>query len=147
MADGAERRELESEIRPQRPLTKKIRLLGAIYDEQSLAPWLLSSEFLLHPNAIGLSLCHAFGYGLPVITHDNAANQMPEYSIFRHMKNGIGFPEGDAEGMTLAMNRLLTDPQLRAEMSSNALRAVQNEFNTSVMAHRTKVLLSRVLAN
>ena len=40
--------------------------LGSIYDEIELAPWFLTADAFVYPENIGLSILHAFGYGLPV---------------------------------------------------------------------------------
>ena len=45
-----------------------VRWLGSIYDEAQLAPWFLTADAFVYPGAIGLSVLHAMGYGLPVVT-------------------------------------------------------------------------------
>ena len=65
--------------------------LGAIYEQESLAPWFLYSKALIHPGAIGLSLLHSMGYGLPVLTHSNLDMHMPEIAAFKEGMNGLFF--------------------------------------------------------
>lgn len=110
--------------------------LGAIYDEEELAAWFLVSKCFVHPGAIGLSLLHAFGYGLPVITHDNARNQMPEIAALRDRWNGLLYRENDPNALLEKIIHLLRDEHTLSEMSNNARAVAATEFNTEIMASR-----------
>ena len=83
----------------QKGVADHIVWVGELYGEDDLAPWFLSSRLLVHPGAIGLTLMHGFGYGLPVITHDNLAFQMPEIAAFEDGVNGALFRENDPESL------------------------------------------------
>ncbi|HYE63238.1 MAG TPA: glycosyltransferase family 4 protein [Phycisphaerales bacterium] len=109
-------------------IADRVRFLGAIYEEDSLAPWFLSSQVFCYPANIGLSILHAFGYSLPVITSDKREQQNPEIESLRHGHNGLVYPDGDAEALTQALRQLLTDDALRARLSSGALATVETEF-------------------
>ena len=113
-----------------------IRWLGAILDEGDLAPWFLSSLCLVHPAGIGLTLLHAFGYGLPVITNNERESQMPEFAAFRPGETGTAFRRGDARSLTQVMCTYLENPGERAAMSANALRVAREQYNVSVMVER-----------
>jgi glycosyltransferase involved in cell wall biosynthesis len=114
-----------------------IRWLGPIYDEEQLAPWFLSSRLLVHPGAIGLSLLHAFGYGLPVVTHDNAEQHMPEFACLTAKLNGEVYRYGDLQSMVAAIETALLG---KTEMGKNAVELVTSRFNTQVMAHRFRLM-------
>jgi glycosyltransferase involved in cell wall biosynthesis len=111
-----------------------VRLLGAIQDEARLAPWFMLARGLIYPGAIGLSLNHAFAYGLPVLTHDNARRHMPEFAALRPGENGLVFPEGDAAGLAARMIELLTAPDRRAALSAEAFATVRGEYSIGRMA-------------
>lgn len=113
-----------------------VRFVGPVYDENLLAPWFLCSDFLIHPGAIGLTLLHAFGYGLPVVTHDNSKNQMPEFAALRNGKNGLLFVENQVDSLVEAMSRLLGDAPLRQSLRAACLQTARSEFNTAIMAER-----------
>ena len=49
-----------------------ISFIGPIYEEEKSAPYFLSSHLFIHPAAVGLSMLHAFGYGLPVVIHSRS---------------------------------------------------------------------------
>ena len=87
----AERQRLEKLV-AHLDLAHQVRFLGPIYDELELAPWFLTADLFCYPQNIGLSLLHAFGYGLPVITSDHVESQNPEIEALRHGENGMLYP-------------------------------------------------------
>lgn len=123
---------------------QQIRWLGAIYKEEELAPWFLASECLVHPGAIGLSLLHAFGYGLPVITHDNLQNHMPEISALRNGSNGLLYRENDPHALLETIIDLLRNHRMLDQMRGNARAIATTEFNTEIMASRFAELVQEV---
>jgi glycosyltransferase involved in cell wall biosynthesis len=62
---------------------------GPIYEERDIAPWCLSAGCFAYPEAIGLSIQHAFGYGLPVVTSDCLASHNPEIEALEPGVNGL----------------------------------------------------------
>lgn len=118
--------------------------LGAIYKEEELAPWFLTSKCCVHPGAIGLTLLHAFGYGLPVITHDNNRNHMPEITALRDGSNGLLYSENVPNALCKKIIELLRDERKLSRMRSSAHQVACTEFNTEIMAARFAQLISRV---
>jgi len=129
------------ELADEHCLSEHIIWLGAVYDEHTLCPWFLSAVCLVHPGSIGLSLLHAFGYGLPVITHDNPANHMPEFAALRNGWNGLLYAEEDPTDLHQKVSALLSDAGLRAVLANNALTTAQQDFNTGVMAARFEQII------
>lgn len=121
-----------------------IRWLGALYQEEELAPWFMASACFVHPGAIGLSLLHAFGYGLPVITHDNMQNHMPEISALKNGWNGRLYRENDPDALLETIKNLLRDHRLLNQMRANARAIAATEFNTEIMASRFANLIRTV---
>ncbi len=121
---------------------KYIRWLGAIYDEEIMAPWFLSSTLLVHPGAIGLSLLHAFGYGLPVVTHNDVESHMPEIAAFKEGSNGMLFEKNNSDNL---ISVILSNLNVSDEMKQNALNTVNNEYNIDVMSSRFKKLVSNMM--
>ena len=108
VGDGPARDALEAQAAAA-GLTGNVHFAGEIYDQEELAPWFLSASVFVHPAAIGLSLLHAFGYGLPVVTHSDAAHHGPEFSAFEDGRTGRSFPEGDVACLAAAVNGLIDD--------------------------------------
>ena len=106
---------------------------GPIYDQMQLAPWFLNAEVFCYPQNIGLSLLHAFGYGLPVVTADRVEAQNPEIAALEHGKNGLTYAHGDADALAAALRQLLDQAPLRQEMSGRAEQTVREDFTIERM--------------
>ena len=128
-------------------LQDHIRLLGPIYDEAKLAPWFVSAEAFVYPAAIGLSLLHAFGYGLPVVTDDAAAGHNPEIIAFDPKEgpnqNGLAYRKGDPVHFAETLERLLDNEQLRHKLSRNALATVEERYNVPAMVDGMEAAIRR----
>ena len=135
IGDGAERERLQARARSV-GVAERVRWLGVILDEAELAPWFLSSRLLIHPSGIGLTLLHAFGYGLPVITHDDEAHQMPEFAAFVPGGTGLCYRYGDTGDLAEVVARGLGDEPALGRLSEVALRIAREEYNVQVMAKR-----------
>lgn len=114
-------------------LSDRLRLLGALHGEELLAPWFLSSACFAYPGAIGLSLNHAFAYGLPVVTHDNPRQQMPEFAALTAEKNGLLFRQHDQISLAETLAELLADEQRCRTLGENAFRTVRGPFSMERM--------------
>jgi glycosyltransferase involved in cell wall biosynthesis len=110
--------------------------LGALYDEEQLAPWFLSSLCLVYPGAIGLTLHHALGYGLPVVTTDNFAQQSAEIYALEPEVNGLLYRDGDVSDLARCVRRLSDDSRLRIRLSENAIDTVLNRYTIEQMTDR-----------
>ena len=108
-------------------LEGSVRFLGAIYDEEVLAGWCLSSICMAYPVAVGLSVMHAFGYGLPVVTSDDISSHNPEINAIRGGENGIFYSDGDPRSLAAAILELVSQPGMRSRMSGAALESVRGE--------------------
>jgi glycosyltransferase involved in cell wall biosynthesis len=135
IGDGPERAALEARTRAL-GLESNVRWIGAVFDEADLASWFLSSSVLVHPGSIGLTLLHAFGYGLPVITHDDAASQTPEFGAFEAGRTGLLFRRGDAASLSEAVIRCLSDEPARRRMGERGRQIARQDYNVAVMAER-----------
>jgi len=132
IGDGALRAEAETMV-GARGLGDHVRFLGAIFDEAKLAPWFLSADCLLYPGPIGLSLLHAFAYGLPVVTHDNPRNQNPEIAALDPDRNGVIFRENDVADFARAVGRILDDPAQHGTLKKNAYVTAHRDFTMAAM--------------
>jgi glycosyltransferase involved in cell wall biosynthesis len=123
IGDGSSRPILEAMVR-DRGLSDSVRFLGAIHDQFHIAPWALSSELLIHPGALDLTILHAFGYGLPVVTTNDKSIQMPEVDALVNGVNGLEYQDGNVGDLVACCSRLLSDSSLRARMSIAATESV-----------------------
>lgn len=132
IGDGSLRQEAEAAV-SARSLDEHVRFLGAMFDEDQLAPWFLSAECLLYPGPIGLSLLHAFAYGLPVVTHDNLRNQNPEIAALEPGANGLTFKENDIGEFSKALGRILADRAFQTELSERARTTAHQDYTMAAM--------------
>lgn len=114
-------------------IASKVRFLGAIYEEHELAPWFLSASAFVYPSNIGLSLLHAFGYGLPVITSDDRGAQNPEFEALKHGVNGFAYPAGSTAGLAAAITEVCESASKRQTLSTNAHQTTAQEFTLQRM--------------
>ena len=130
----------------------RVRWVGAIYDEEKLAPWMLSASLFCFPHNIGLSIMHAMGYGLPVVTcdcigrhnpeveiltdsaHYSSKMHGPEIAILQHGNNGRFFQLDDLHSLATTLIELLANPKALKKMSLAARRAVEAEYTIPKMA-------------
>lgn len=135
IGEGEEQTRLQ-ELALRLGVAESIRWLGALYDQTVMAPWFLTAKTFVYPGYIGLSIMHAMGYGLPVITHQNMSNQSPEVAALRDGQNGLLFQEGDVGDLVRAMNRLGWGEAERMVMGKHAARTVVEEFTLEEMVRR-----------
>lgn len=115
---------------------KHIVFLGAIYEEEKLAPYFLSSLLFIHPAAIGLSLLHAFGYGIPVIVHDQINLHGPEYAAFQNDLTGKNFKFNDPDDLANVIITLLNNPNKINQMKRNVQKIAREQYNVDIMVNR-----------
>ena len=132
IGDGVLRAEAEAAV-VARDLADNVRFLGAMFDEDQLAPWFLSAKCLLYPGPIGLSLLHAFAYGLPVVTHDNLKNQNPEIAALEPGANGLTFKENDIADFSKALGLILADPAFQKKLSERARTTAHRDYTMAAM--------------
>lgn len=141
IGDGPEKDSLTKAIR-ERKLENHVMWIGSLFEEEQLAPWFLSSLVMVHPEGIGLSLLHAFGYGLPVITSNNPNAQMPEFYTLVDGLNGLLYERKNASSLADRICTLIGNETLRGRLAENALSTVRNSYNTTTMASNLHKLLN-----
>ena len=131
IGDGSCRDALETDV-ATRGLRNVVHFPGAIYEEQTLAPWCLSAGVVAYPQAIGLSILHAFGYGLPVVTSDHLAGHNPEISALNAGGNGLFYADGNVGDFAKKILAIIGNPHLSQRMSGQSLDAVTGDFGYTI---------------
>lgn len=114
-------------------VANRVRWIAGTRDQEVMAPWFLGAKAFVYPGAIGLSILHSFSYALPVITHDNADRQMPEFEVMEDGKTGFCFAEDDIEELTACCNALLSNEEKRLEMSRYCQYVAFNQYSMKQM--------------
>lgn len=135
VGDGPERERLATAA-AHAGLTEHVRFVGEVYDESAIAPYFLSAALLVHPGAIGLTLLHAFGYGLPVVTHGSGERHGPEFAAFEENRSGRTFRENDSGSLAETISALVQDDGARTAMSRHAQHVARHDYNVDVMVER-----------
>ncbi|MHC5004251.1 MAG: glycosyltransferase, partial [Planctomycetota bacterium] len=98
IGDGPERGRLQR-LAGELDISDHVTFAGPIYDDDALAPWMLSAAVFGYPVNIGLSIMHAFGYGLPVVTSADMRSHGPEIEALEPGHTGLLYRDGDARDM------------------------------------------------
>jgi glycosyltransferase involved in cell wall biosynthesis len=101
--------------------------------------------FVLPSRIEGMSnaLLEAQSWGIASVVSDIPGN----CAVVEHEVNGLLVPVGDAEALSLALIRLLRDPELRQKLGKNARRRIIEFFDAGCVADRIVALYTRLHAN
>jgi glycosyltransferase involved in cell wall biosynthesis len=132
VGDGPARKELE-QLAQSRGVGAAVRFAGAIYDEESIAPWMCAADLFVYPTNIGLSLLHAFGYGLPVVVGDDRSRQNPEIDALRPGENGLVYRQGDCADLTRVIATVLSEPAQLRTLAAAALATATQDRTLAAM--------------
>lgn len=104
---------------------------GPLYDEKMKAELMVSADICISPGNIGLTAMDALMYGLPIITNDDFATQMPEYEAINEGKNGLFFRRGDAVDLANKISNWLTFTKMhtRNEISEACYKPIDEKYN------------------
>ena len=139
--DGPQRPKIEQQIQALN-LAKHVRLLGFRQDIPQLMA--LSDVFLLTSygwEGFPISALEAQAVGLPVIITD--AGGSAEAVV--HGRTGFVVPKCDVDALTQALLTVLTDPETKQAMSTNAYQHAHQAFSRQAMIRRIEATYFSVL--
>ncbi|MCR9296232.1 MAG: glycosyltransferase family 4 protein, partial [bacterium] len=125
----------------------RVRLLGPIYDPLKLCFIFKSSAAFIYPSNIGLSILHAFGYGLPVVMGNDFSKHNPEAIYAQDRKNCLLFEHSDPESCASKLAELLGSDSLRHELAQGAWETAHKWATLDKMVDGFRKALEYVLAN
>lgn len=108
---------------------------GPIYEESQLAPWFISSDLFVYPRNVGLSLLHAMGYGLPVITTDYEPSWAPEVDALQPWINGMTYQDGSIDALAHIVGTVLSDRERLQRMKASAFHTATVEYSLNKMVN------------
>lgn len=144
VGDGPMRPELEALIRTA-GLGEVVRLAGARPQEEVTRMMAEASVFALpsiiasdgQMEGIPVALMEALASGRPVVT--TSISGIPE--LVENEVNGLLVPPGDSAAFAAALERVLGDPQMSAEMGRHGQQKVRDEFTLDKC---TQLLVARI---
>ncbi|MDR5804597.1 glycosyltransferase family 4 protein [Caballeronia sp. LZ001] len=138
--EGAERASLEAEIE-RRGMTQRIFLPGVTEN-----PWteiLRSQAFVMSSRfeGFGLALAESMALGVPAVAVDCLSG--PRY-ITRDGQDALLVPVANPQALAAAIQRMLTDDTLRAELSRKGAKSVRERYSTNTILRVWDELFTRV---
>jgi len=105
---------------------KNIKFVGAIYDNETLGRYLISSSIYILAGMGGLSINQAMAFGKPVIcsTADGT-----EKRLVKDGYNGFYFKDDDVEDLANKIRYLFNKPELIEQMGKNSLKIIKEDVN------------------
>ncbi len=122
-------------------LSDNVKFTGAVYEDMALAPWFLSADAFVYPTNVGLSLLHAFGFGLPAVVGDKIKAHNPEIEALRPGENGELFKHNDADDLARVLDKLVSDRPRLAQLSRAAHITATREFTLARMVDGTEAAI------
>ena len=102
VGDGPESQRLRKQAEQ---LCVPVHFEGACYDERRIAQLVMASNVTVAPGKVGLTAMHSMVYGVPVVTHGDASDQMPEWEAIIPGKTGSLFERGDVNSLAEAIRK------------------------------------------
>jgi glycosyltransferase involved in cell wall biosynthesis len=100
IGEGPERQTLQSLAEK---LLVPVAFEGACYDEARICELMAATNVVVAPGKVGLTAMHSMAYGIPVVTHDDYENQMPEFEAVLPGRTGSLFRLGDTDSLASAI--------------------------------------------
>jgi glycosyltransferase involved in cell wall biosynthesis len=143
VGDGPLRASLEA-MANSLGLTGSIHFAGELPPEAVRQRLLAASAAVLlsHGEVLPMALLEAMAAGVPVVASDVGGISQ----IVQHGRTGLLVAGGDAPAAAAAIARLLTEPQLAAELAQAAAAMVASDYSAAAMATRYERLIDDMLA-
>ena len=123
-----------------------VHFFGKVDNETLKAAYNACDIFVLPSNyrseAFGIVQLEAFAAGKPVVSCDLPSG-VPY--VNRDGETGIIVPPNDAEKLAAAINKLLSDDELRAKLGAQARARVEKEFTADQMAAKTLNIYKKIM--
>ncbi len=126
VGDGPERANLQKQASD---LNLAVHFYGACYDEPTLARLTMASDLTVAPGKVGLTAMQSLGYGTPVLTHSDFANQMPEWEAIIPGKTGDLFINGDVNDLGKTIERWFTSAPDRERVRAECFKMIDRFWN------------------
>jgi glycosyltransferase involved in cell wall biosynthesis len=132
VGDGPEKHQLQARA-DALGVTERVRFLGEIHDEETVAPVFGRSIVVAHPSAIGLAAIHSLAYGVPVLFAQGEEHG-PEVEVLIPGTNSDTFRADDARDLARQLVAMTTRPGDMRQMGRSGMAAMQKAFGVERMA-------------
>ena len=140
VGDGSELESLQV-LASELKVDRWVRFHGAAYGNE-VNSLLLASDLCVIPGDIGLSAMHAMSAGLPAISHNNLARQMPEHEAIVEGETGSFYEYESVPDLAKCIQSWTSIPE-RIELAQQAcLKKVEMQFNVHYQVQMIKEALA-----
>jgi glycosyltransferase involved in cell wall biosynthesis len=130
VGEGPEERRLR-DLSEQLQISDRVEWLGAVYDEESLAPVFNSALFTVTGGGAGLSVIHSLAYGVPTVVGSNEPHG-PEVSILTS-EDSVVFRSDDQRSLASHLMDLCADRERLCAMGQAGVEKVLDQFSVERM--------------
>ena len=127
---GPERDLIQASIK-EKGLEDSIVMIGAIYEEEKLKDYFLTSLLCISPKQAGLSVQKSLGYGVPFVTRPDAITGGERLDI-KDKENGFFYQT--TEGLAEILVKTAQEPGFIEQMSNNARQYYLTKASPEEMA-------------
>lgn len=125
VGEGPERANLE---RQAADLGVDAHFTGAIYDEEALSRLFHAADLTVSPGKVGLTAMHSLSYGVPVVTHGELDDQMPEVEAITQGQTGAFFKPDDVSDLVRAIQEVLSWPAPKDQVRADCRAAIEARY-------------------
>ncbi len=110
-------------------LNLDVNFMGSIYDEERVGSLIYKSDITVSPGKVGLTAMHSLMFGTPVISHNNAIEQMPEVEAIADGFTGLLFKQGDVDALAQALIVAKNKFSNRNNVRKNCFSVIDQIYN------------------
>jgi glycosyltransferase involved in cell wall biosynthesis len=140
LGDGLEKNRL-IDLSKELGIEKNCWFYGAVYDELVISEFIFNADLCVSPGNVGLTAIHALMYGLPVVTHNNLPNQMPEFEVIKEGITGCYFEEDNLLELELKISQWLERGKDRESTRKSCYKIIDNNYNPNYQKKIFKEIL------
>lgn len=107
-----------------------VYFLGSLYDEEKIKNLFSIAHVCVSPGNVGLTAMHSLFYGTPVITHNNFANQGPEFESINDNITGSFFEENDINDLAQKIKKWI-QTEKTAELQKKCRKIIIEKYNAT----------------
>lgn len=111
-------------------LEKNVHFFGPCYDDEILGNFFYNADVCVSPGNVGLTAMSAMSFGCPVISHNDFAEQMPEFEAIKPGKTGDFFAKDNIEDLSnkieIWVSKTLAQ---REEIRKNCFEEIDSRWN------------------
>ena len=140
IGDGVVREKLEK-LSDDKGIRNQIWFYGTCFEEKEISHLLNFADLCLSPGNVGLTAMHSLAYGVPVITHGNFKEQMPEFEAIDNWETGAFFEENSIESLVETIVTWFERNQNPMEIRQKCYRVIDKFYNP----HKQIEILKEIL--